>query len=83
MGYKLHLDQCETIEEMYIDSDPKTKTETASFPVGITSLFFIVSFVMMYVLLAHLDGITKKLQISTLDMLLANEMARFNNCKKL
>ena len=81
MAHKLHLDKYETVREMYSDWDPKTKTEAASLLAGITSFSFIVTFVTVYMLLSHLEGITRKLQSSTLDILLAHEMVSCNYCK--
>ena len=52
----------------------KTKQDASGLLASITSFDFILSFVTVYVLLSHLDGISKKLQSSSQDIFQAYEM---------
>ena len=58
----------------FADWDPKSKSEASSLLIGITSFSFLVTFNTVYKFLAHLEGVTKKLQSSTLDILQAHKM---------
>ena len=60
--------------KMWADWDPKSKSEASSLLAGITSFSFLVTFLTVYKFLANLDGVTKKLQSSTLDILRAHVM---------
>ncbi|KAK2561757.1 52 kDa repressor of the inhibitor of the protein kinase [Acropora cervicornis] len=52
----------------------KTKQDATGLLASITSFDFILSFVTVYVMLSHLDGISKKLQSSSQDIFQAYEM---------
>ena len=52
----------------------KTKQDASGLLASITSFDFILSFVTVYVMLSHLDGISKKLQSSSQDIFQAYEM---------
>lgn len=55
--------------------DPKAKSEARSLLAAITSFDFIVSFLILYQYLSHLDSITVKLQSSSLDIMKAYELS--------
>lgn len=65
----------------YVQSDwcPKTRSEAGGLLRAITTFDFIVTFLTMYNLLSHLEGITIKLQRTNLDVLEAYNMVSSNN----
>ena len=71
-----HLDKYKIVAEMFANWDPKSKSDAGSLLAGISSFQFIVTFVTVYVYLSHLDGITKKLQSTSLDIMKAHTMVR-------
>ena len=62
IGFKRHLPK---YGDMYADWDPANRNEAQQMLASITSFEFIVVFMTMYQYLAHLAGITVKLQTAT------------------
>ena len=60
--------------DMYTDWDPANRNEAQQILASITSFEFIVVFMTMYHYLAHLAGITVKLQRATVDIVEAHDM---------
>ena len=56
--------------------DSKSKTDASGLLTGLTSFGFIVAFLTAYQLLSHLEGITVKLQSSSLDFIEAHDMIK-------
>ena len=71
IGFKRHLSKC---GDMYADSDPANRNEAQQILAIITSFEFIVVFMTMYQYLAHLAGITVKLQRETVDIVEAHDV---------
>ena len=71
IGFKRHLPK---YGDMYADWDPANRNEAQQMLASITSFEFIVVFMTMYQYLAHLAGITVKLQTATVDFVEAHEM---------
>ena len=71
IGFKRHLDK---YGDTFADWDPANRSEAQQMLAGITSFEFIVVFMIMYQYLAHLAGITVKLQRATIDIVEAHEM---------
>ena len=72
----LHLDEYESVANMFADWDYKSKNDSGSLLSGIASFQFIITFVTVYLYLAHLYGITKKLQSTSLDILKAHTLVK-------
>ena len=71
IGFKRHLPK---YGDMYADWDPANRNEAQQILASITSFEFIVVFMTMYQYLAHLAGITVKLQRATIDIVEAHDM---------
>ena len=71
IGFKRHLPK---YGDMYADWDPANRNEAQQMLASITSFEFIVVFMTMYHYLAHLAGITVKLQRATVDIVEAHDM---------
>ena len=70
-GFKHHLPK---YDDMYADWDPANRNEAQHILASIASFEFIVVFMTMYQYLAHLAGITVKLQRATVDIVEAHDM---------
>ena len=71
IGYKHHLQK---YGSLYADWDPSNRTEAQQILASITSFTFIIGFMTVYQYLAHLAGITVKLQRKALDIVEAHKM---------
>ncbi|KAK2561865.1 hypothetical protein P5673_015259 [Acropora cervicornis] len=71
IGFKRHLSK---YGDMYADWDPANCNEAQQILASITSFKFIVVFMTMYQYLAHLVGITVKLQRATVDIVEAHDI---------
>ena len=71
IGFKRHLPK---YGGMYPDWDPANRNEAQQILASITSFEFTVVFMTMYQYLAHLAGITVKLQRATADIVEAHDM---------
>ena len=70
----LHLDKYEKVRTTYADWDYKSKNDASGLLHGLADFNFICTFVIVYLVLSHLEGITIRLQSTTLDILRAFEM---------
>ena len=71
IGFKRHLPK---YSEMYADWNPANRNEAQQILASISSFEFIVVFMTLYQYLAHLAGITVKLQRAIVDTLEAHAM---------
>ena len=71
IGFKRHLLK---YGDMYADWDPESRNEAQQILARFTSFEFIVVLMIMYQYLAHLTGITAKLQRATVDIVEAHDM---------
>jgi len=71
IGFKCHLPK---YGDLYADWDPANRNEAQQILASIMSFEFIVVFMTMYRYLAHLAGITVKLQRATVDIVEAHDM---------
>ena len=71
IGFKRHLLK---YGDIYADWDPESRNEAQQILARFTSFEFIVVFMIMYQYLAHLTGITAKLQRATVDIVEAHDM---------
>ena len=78
MAYGLHLDEYEILRDKFPDWDYHTKNDATSLLKAITDFTFIATFCLVYMYLAHLQGITVQLQSSSLDVLDAYAKVIFN-----
>ena len=71
----LHRD---TYDEVFRTAvwDSKSKTDASGLLTGLTYFGFIVAFLIAYQWLSHLEGITVKLQSSSLDFIEAHDMVK-------
>ena len=65
----LHLEKYEKIRCMYADWDSKSKTDACSLLHAITDFTFLVTFMLVYKFLSHMQGVTVLLQKTSLDIL--------------
>ena len=72
----LHLDKYEKVRTTYADWDYKSKKDASGLLHGLADFNFICTFVIVYLVLSHLEGITIRLQSTTLDILRAFEIVR-------
>ena len=74
MCHGFHHDKYEEISTLYADLDSKTKSDAGSLLHAITDFSFLVTFMIVYKYLSHLQGITILLQKTALDILQAYAM---------
>ena len=72
IAHGLHQDELDTYKQATWDN--KSRQEAGSLLAGITSFDYIITFLTVYQLLSHLQGITVKLQSTTLDIMGAMTM---------